>query len=174
MDVLAQLACNTGYSVRVNHKVSTTAAANNKQGDVELVNFDLDGYNNLVIDVLICCDLIGNSTVNNGHLNSKMHTNDYLQARVGVNNRRHKGDYAAFGTAFAAAIVSVAGQIHPKFLRHLWVLADKQTQNYYAFIGAEKEIGSEAFTWSRARTFSYNKNSIGKAIAYATATHLLI
>ena len=73
MDVLMQLARNTGYSVRVNHKVSTTAAASNKQGDVELVNFGLDGFNNLVIDVSICCDHIGNSTVNNGHLNSKIH-----------------------------------------------------------------------------------------------------
>jgi len=73
----------TGYSVRVNHKVSTTAAASN-HGDVELVNFDLVGSNNLVIDVLICCDHIGNSTVNNGHLNGKMRTNDYLQARAGA------------------------------------------------------------------------------------------
>ena len=79
MDVLAQLARNTGYSVRVNHNVSTTAAASNKQGDVELVDFGLDGSNNLVIDVsLICCDHIGNSTVNNGHLDGKMHTNVYL------------------------------------------------------------------------------------------------
>jgi len=60
----------------------------------------------------------------------------------------------------------------PEFLRLLWVLADKQTRNYYALIGAEEEIGSEAFTWSRARTFGFNKNSIGKAIAYATATCL--
>jgi len=65
MDVLAQLARNTGYSVRGNHKVSTTAAASNKQGDVELVNFGLDGYNNLVIDVSICYDHVGNSTINN-------------------------------------------------------------------------------------------------------------
>jgi len=68
--------------------------------------------------------------------------------------------------------VSVAGQIHPEFLRLLWVLADKQTSNYCALISAEEEIGSEAFTWSRARTFSFDKNSIGKAIAYATATRL--
>jgi len=61
MDVLAQLARNTGYSVRVNHKVSTTAAASHKPGDVELVNFGLHGSNNLVIDVLICCDHISNS-----------------------------------------------------------------------------------------------------------------
>jgi len=67
MDILAQLARNTGYSMRVNHKVSTTAAASNKQGDDELVHFGLDCFNNLVIDVSICCDHIGNSTVNNGH-----------------------------------------------------------------------------------------------------------
>jgi len=66
------------FSVRVNHKVSTTVAANNKQVIVELVNFGLVGSNNLVIDVLICCDHIGNSTVKNRHLNSKMHANDYL------------------------------------------------------------------------------------------------
>ena len=107
MDVLAQLARNTGYSVRVNHKVSrsTTAAASNKQGDVELVNFGFDGYNNLVIDVSFCCDHIGNSTINNGHLNGKMHTNDYLQARTWAKNIRYKKDYAAVGTAFAPAIM---------------------------------------------------------------------
>jgi len=167
-----QLARNTGYSVRVNHKVSTTAAASNKQVDVKFVNFGLVGSNNLVIDVSICCDHVGNSTVNNRHLNGKIHTNEYLQARAGVKNRRYKDDHAAVSTAFAPAIVSVAGQIHPKFFCLLWVLADKQTRNYYALIGAEEEIGSKAFTWSRARTFSFNKNSIGKAIAYATATRL--
>jgi len=158
--------------VRVNHKVSTTAAASNKQGDVELLSSNLDGFNNLVIDVSICCDHIVNSTVNNGHLNGKMQTNDYRQECAGVQNKRYRVDYAAVGTVFAPAIVSVAGQIHPEFLHLLWVLADKQTPNYYALIGAEEEIGSEAFTWSRARTFSCNKNSIGKAIAYATVTRL--
>jgi len=61
----------------------------------------LDGSNNLVIDVSICCDHVNNSTVNNGHLNGKMHTNDYLQARAGIKNNRFKEDYAAAGTAFA-------------------------------------------------------------------------
>jgi len=98
MDVLTQLAHNTGYSVRVNHKVSTTAAASNKQGDVELVNFGLDGFEKLVIDVLICCDHSSDSKVNNRHLNCKMHTNDYLQTRAGVKNR-YKEDYAAVGMA---------------------------------------------------------------------------
>jgi len=136
------------------------------------VNFDLDGSNNLVIDVSIWCDHIGISTVNNGHLNGKMHKNDYLQARAGIKNNRYKEDYAAAGTAFAPAIVSVAGQIHPEFLRLLWALADKHTCNYYALICAKEEIGNEVFMWSRARTFSFNKNFIGKAIVHATATRL--
>ena len=55
--------------MRANHKVSTTAAASNKQGNVELLKFDLDGSDNLVMDISICCDHIGNITVNNGHLN---------------------------------------------------------------------------------------------------------
>ena len=78
MHVLAQLSCNIGYSVRVNHKVSTTEAASNKQGNIELVKFVLGGSNNLVMDVLICCDHIGNSTVNNKQHNVKMQTNEYL------------------------------------------------------------------------------------------------
>ena len=44
--------------MRDNYKVSMTAAASSKQGDVESVNFGLDGYNNLVIDVSICYDHI--------------------------------------------------------------------------------------------------------------------
>jgi len=93
MDVLAQLARNTGYSVRINHKVSTTAATSNKQSNVELADFGLDSYNNLVIDVSICRDHIGNSTVNNGHLNGKMHTNDDPQPRAGAKNWKYKEEY---------------------------------------------------------------------------------
>jgi len=102
MDVLAQLDRN---SVRVNHKVSTMVAASNKQGDVELLNFALDGFNNLVINASICCDHIGNSTLDNGHLNSKIQTKDYLQKRAGVKIRKYRANYAAVGTAFAPAIV---------------------------------------------------------------------
>ena len=151
MDVLAQLARNTGYFLRVNYnftEVSTTAAASKKQGNVKLVNFGLDGSNNLVIDVSICCVLVGNSTANNRPLNSKMQTNDYLQERAWVKLRNYGANYAVVGTAFAPALVSVAGQNCAEFLCLLWVLDDKQTHNYYALISAEEDIGSEAFTWS--------------------------
>jgi len=60
-----------------------------------------------------------NSTVNNRHLNGKMQTNNYLQERAVAKYRRFKDDYTAVGKAFAPAIVSVAGQIHPEFLHLL-------------------------------------------------------
>jgi len=173
VEVLAALVRNSGdKTVRVNYKVSQTAADSRKQGDVEIVGFGLAGSSNFVLDVSVCCDHYGNSQANNGLLNGKMRTNDYLQERAQKKIRKYRADYEPLGTAFAPAIVSVAGQIHPEFLRLLWVLADTQTCNYYALIGAEEEVGSEAFKWSRARTFSFNKNSIGKAIAYAAATRL--
>mmetsp|Transcript_56663 Transcript_56663/g.91739 ORF Transcript_56663/g.91739 Transcript_56663/m.91739 type:complete len:204 (-) Transcript_56663:342-953(-) len=101
-----------------------------------------------------------------------MQTNDYLHEPARVKIRRYCTHYAVVGTALAPAIVSVADQIRPEFLRLLGVLADKQNCNYSALISAEEVIGGEAFAWSRARTFSFNKNSIGKASTYATATRL--
>jgi len=76
--------------------------------------------------------------------------------------------------AFAPAILSVAGKIHPEFLRLLWVLADMQTVKYFNLVGDEEDIGNERFNWSRASTFSYKRNAIGLAVAYASAirTHL--
>ena len=113
MVFLKQLARSTPYSVRVNHKVSMMAATINKQGDVELLNFGLDGSNNFVIDASICCDHIGNSTGNNGHLKCKKQSNDYVPERAGVRIRKYSADYVVVGTAFLPAIVSVTGQIHP-------------------------------------------------------------
>jgi len=139
MDVLVQLARNIGHSVRVNHKVSTMVAASNKQGNVELMNIGLDGSNKLGIDVSSCDDHINTSTVNNGHLNCTMQTNDCLQERAGVNIMKYRTDYAVVGMVFAPAIVSVTGQIHPEFLRLLRVLADKQRHKYYLLIGAEEK-----------------------------------
>jgi len=81
-----------------------------------------------------------------------------------------------FSLCFAPAILSVAGKIHPEFLRLLWVLADMQTIKYFNLVGDEEDIGNEGFKWSRASTFSYNRNAIGLAVAYASAirTHLSV
>ena len=51
MNVLAQLARNSGLTVRVNRKVDSTAADNNKQGDAQAMEFGIPGYDDLVWDV---------------------------------------------------------------------------------------------------------------------------
>ena len=57
-------------------------------------------------------------------LNGKLQLGDYLNARVRTKIGKFRRDYAAKNIAFALAILSVAGKIHPEFLRLLWVLAD--------------------------------------------------
>ena len=51
MNVSAHLARNSGLRARINCKVTTTAADNNKQGDVQDKEFDIPGHDNLVWDV---------------------------------------------------------------------------------------------------------------------------
>ena len=109
-------------------------------------------------------------------LNGKLQLSDYLNARATIKNSRYKRDYAAKNITFAPVILSVAGKIHPDFLRLLWVLADMQTIKYFNLVGDEEDIRNERFKWSRASTFSYNRNAIGLAVAYASAicTHLSV
>jgi len=61
-------------------------------------------------------------------------------------------------------------------LRLLRVLADMETAKYFNLVGDEEDIGNERFKWSRASKFSYYKNAIGLAVAYASAirTHLSV
>jgi len=76
MNVSAQLARNSGLRERVNHKVAATAADNNKQGDVQAMEFGIPGCDDLVWDVSLDCDRIG-SSMQYG-LNSKLKLSDYL------------------------------------------------------------------------------------------------
>ena len=86
------------------------------------------GYEHVVWDVSLVSDRIG-SSLQHG-LTGKLQLGDYLnaRARTKIGIRR---DYDAKNIAFAPAISSVAGKIHPEFLRLLWVLADMQTVKYF-------------------------------------------
>ena len=87
--------------------------------------FGIPAYDDLVWDVSLVCDRIGSSTQHG--LNGKLQLGDYLNARARSKIGKFRRDYAAKNIAFASAILSVAGKIHPEFLRLLWVLADMQT-----------------------------------------------
>jgi len=160
---------------RINRKVATTTADSNKQGDVQAVEFGIPGCDDLVWDVSLVCDRISSSTQHG--LNGKLQLGDYLNARACIKINRYRRDYAAKNIAFALAVLSVAGKIHSEFLRLLWVLADMQTvTEYFNLVGDDQDIGNERFKWSRASTFSYNRNTIRRAVAYASAirTHLSV
>jgi len=126
------------------------------------MEFGIPGYDDLVWDGSVVSDRIGSSTQHG--LSGKLQLGDYLNARARIKNNRYKRDYAAKNIAFAPAILSVPGKIHPEFLRLLWVLADMQTVKYFNLVGDEEGIGKERFSWSRASTFSYNRNAIGLAV----------
>jgi len=141
MNVLAQLAHNSGWRVRINCKVTTTAADSNKQGDVQAMEFGIPGYNDLVWDVSLVSDRISSSTQHG--LNGKLQLSDYLNTRAHCKIGKFRRDYAAKSITFAAAILSVASKIHPEFLCLLWVLADMQTVKYFNLVGVEEDIGNE-------------------------------
>jgi len=172
MNVSAQLTRNSGLRVRINRKVATTTPDRNKQGDVQTMEFGIPGYNDLVWDVSLVSDRIDTST--HHVLNGKLQLSDYLKARDYRKIGKFRRDYATKNIAFAPAILSVAGKIHPEFLRLLWVLDDMQTVKYFNLVGDEEDIGNERFKWSRASTFNYNRNVIGLVVTYASSirTHL--
>jgi len=177
MNVLAKLARNSGLPpqrVRINHKVSTIATDSNKQDDVQTMEFGIPGYDDLVWDVSLVCDRIGSSTQHG--LNSKLQLSDCLIARARIKINRYRHEYASKNIAFAPAMLSVAGKIHPEFLCLLWVLADMQTVKYFNLVGDDEDIRNERCKRNWARTFSYNRNVIGLAVAYASTirTHLSV
>jgi len=81
------------------------------------MEFGIPGYDNLVWDVSVISDRIGSSTQHG--LNGTLQLGDYLNARARIKNNGYKRDYAAKNIAFAPAIQSVDGKIHPECLRLL-------------------------------------------------------
>jgi len=112
---------------------------------------------------------IGSSTQHG--LNGKLQLGDYFDAQARSKIDKFRLDYATKNVAFVLAILSVAGKIYPEFPRLLWVVANMQTVKYLnlVMVGDEENISIERFKWSRACTFSYNRNAIGHAVLYASA-----
>ena len=153
----------------VNHKMSTTAAASNKQGDVELVNFGLNGSNNLVIDV--------STTLVTAQL-----TTDTSTARCKPISRTicRNVFWSKSGGTMLVMLLLVQ-RLH----QHLCQLLAKliMIPSFFVSCGSwlttRRAIIMRSSAWRRrlssrlsARTFSFNKNFIGKGFAYATATRL--
>ena len=79
------------------------------------MEFGIPGYDDLVWDVSLVSDRISSSTQHG--LNSKLQLGGYLNARARSKIGKFRRDYTAKNIVFAPAILSVAGKIHPAFLR---------------------------------------------------------
>ena len=111
----------------MNRKVTITAAHSNKQGDVQVIEFGIPGYDDLVWDVSLVCDRIGSST----QLASVVSCNSVTTLTLGLASRSTGTD--------VIMLPRTSGKIHPEFVCHLWVLADKLCAisfSNYALIGA--------------------------------------
>jgi len=139
--VLAQQTRSSKLRVRVNSKVAATAADSNrdKQGDVQAMEFGIPGFDDLVWYVSLVCHRSGSSTQHG--LNGKLQLGDYLHAWACSKIGKSRLDYTAKNIAFVPAILSVAGKIHPEFLRLLWVMTDMQTVEYFDLMGMKMTSG---------------------------------
>ena len=133
------------------------------------MEFGIPGYDDLVWDVSLVCDRIGDSTQHG--LNDNLQLGDYLNARARSKIGKFRRDYAVKNIAFAPAILSVDARFILDayvscgcWLRLLWVLADMQTVKYFNLVGDEEDIRNERLKWSQASTFRYNRNAIGLAL----------
>ena len=63
---------------------------------------------------------------------------------------------------YLRSYLSLARFILNSYVSCGWGLTCRQ---YFNLVGNEDETGSERFKWSRASTFSYNRNAIGLAVA---------
>jgi hypothetical protein len=67
--------------------------------------------------------------------------------------------------------MTTSGRISSDFLRLLYILSDRQTDNYFARMGL-LDPSTKAFKQSRGSYFYYNSAAIGLACAQATTVRI--
>jgi len=184
MNVSAQLARNSGLSVRINRKVATTAADSNKQGNVQAMEFGIPGYDDLVWDVSLVSDRIGSSTQHGPGRASMVSCNSVTTSTLGLASRTTDTNVNMLPRTSLSHLQSYLSLA--RFILNFYITCGcwltcrrSSTSNEIEVLdrlGDEEDIGSKRFKWSRASTFSYNRNAIGLAVAYASAirTHLSV
>ena len=131
----------------------------------------------MVIDVSLVHDFTGNSRRDDYRHNGQLRYDDpdlLLHNAANAQVQKFPEDYSASddNKAFIPAILSTSGRIHGEFLRLRYILAHRQTANFFDTLG---EVPSNAaFTWRRAEYVFHNRAAIGIACAQATAlrTHV--
>ena len=72
---------------------------------------------------------------------------------------------------FLPAVMTTSGRITGDFLRLLYILSDRQADNYFARMGL-LDPSTKAFKQRRGSYFDYNRAAIGLACAQATTMRI--
>jgi hypothetical protein len=141
-----------------------------RRANLEIRNIRLADKVDLLVDVTICHDFIGDgrSGLTQGQLRNPDNPDHILENAAADKIRNYRDAYAVnCQVAFLPACMSTSGRIHGEFLRLLFFLSNKQADDYFADLGYEAH--KEEFCHRRSVFFYRNQCTIGLACAQAVA-----
>ena len=97
--------------------------------------------------------------------------NGALDAAVKAKLDNYLHDYNERNFFFLHTVMTTSGRISGDFLRLLYILSDRQADNYFARMGL-LDPSIKAFKQRRGSYFYYNRAAIGLACAQATAMRI--
>jgi hypothetical protein len=97
--------------------------------------------------------------------------NGAIDAAIKAKLESYQHDYNERNFFFLTSVMTTSWRISGDFLRLLYILSDRQANNYFARIGL-LDPSTKAFKQRRGTYFYYNRAAIGLACAQATAMRI--
>ena len=132
-----------------------------RKADLMVKDFQLAGIRDLIIDVSMRHEFHGScqNHMRNGEA-SHADANGALDAAVKAKLDNYLHDYNERNLFFLPAAMTKSGRIRGDFLRLLYILSDRQADNYFARMGL-LDPSTKAFKQRRGSYFYYNRAAIG-------------
>ena len=156
-----------GYSSSIK---SLPTSDGHRRADLHVVGAHLMGKDDLMVDVTVRHDFIGDArdVLRHGTLRNPDRPDQPLNEAAADKIRSYREPYSRNRSlAFLPACMSTSGRIHSEFLRLLYFLADKQASDYFTALGYEPP--KEEYCHRRGVYFYQHRCTIGLACAQAVA-----
>ena len=156
-----------GYSSSIK---SLPTSDGHRRADLHVVGAHLMGKDDLMVDVTVRHDFIGDArdVLRHGTLRNPDRPDQLLNQAAADKIRSYREPYSRNRSlAFLPACMSTSGRIHSEFLRLLYFLADKQASAYFTDLGYEPH--KEEYCHRRGVYFYQHRCTIGLACAQAVA-----
>ena len=143
-----------------------------RKADLMVKDLQLAGIRDLIIDVSMRHEFHGSchNHMCNGEA-SHADANGAIDAAIKAKLESYQHDYNERNFFFLTSVMTTSWRISGDFLRLLYILSDRQANNYFARIGL-LDPSTKAFKQRRGTYFYYNRAAIGLACAQATAMRI--